>query len=254
MAEESIQASAFSCKPVTIYAFQDPRNGEIRYVGKTEQLMERIRMHRWLMRHDPGRAKYAWMRDLMSSGLKPAFVVLEIVPPGQDWAAAEKRQISELRAAGHHLLNICSGGQGGSVEALRKAWADPDIRQRRLTKIKTVTSSPEYRVKMRNILLDKWRDPEFRKMMIAARSDRFKHRGPLSDEAKSEASRKTRERWSDPEFRARYRTLHEAVVTSDEYRKKVSASIKRLWLDPRYRRKMIAAQVEGIRRRKGVGG
>ncbi len=100
-----------SSKSTVIYSLVDPRDERVRYVGKTMvSLRERLIGH--LYESKRGRNKrHNWIRKLTSLGLEPRIVPLETVPPGGDWAEAERRWIS-LLGASHDLLNGTTGGEG----------------------------------------------------------------------------------------------------------------------------------------------
>lgn len=95
---------------VYIYSLIDPRDGEIKYVGKTKDLNERLKSHF----HDARRfntPKNAWLLKLKRLGLRPRVEVLEEVDKSS-WPEAERRWIAALRNKGCPLKNICDGGEG----------------------------------------------------------------------------------------------------------------------------------------------
>jgi hypothetical protein len=65
-------------KPVewVFYALRDPRDGAIRYIGKTMFWGQR-RMAHLGKRQTGTRAKLSWLRDLSAAGLKPDMIELE---------------------------------------------------------------------------------------------------------------------------------------------------------------------------------
>jgi GIY-YIG catalytic domain len=96
-------------KPVVIYALIDPRNGRIRYVGKTNQnlksrlsahILEKSKCHRC-----------HWLDQLKAAGLKPLMAQLELVQT-RTWQEAERHWIKTLKAEGCDLTNNTSGGDG----------------------------------------------------------------------------------------------------------------------------------------------
>lgn len=97
-------------RATTIYALKDPLTDEIRYVGKTVQtLCSRLRHHR-NAKHRTHCAN--WIQKLRKLELMPIPIVLEIVPAGGDWVAAEKHWIASYRTAGARLTNLTDGGEG----------------------------------------------------------------------------------------------------------------------------------------------
>lgn len=90
-----------------IYVLFDPRDGQIRYVGKANNTKSRLKSHiRDSVRRDT--PVYRWIRDLNSVGLLPGVHIAAVVSDDQ-WQSAERLFISELRKT-HDLLNVANGG------------------------------------------------------------------------------------------------------------------------------------------------
>ena len=97
----------------TIYALKDPATGEIRYVGKANDLEARLRSHRWEKRNPKLRTrKVHWLRTLTAD---PIVEVLEVCPR-EIWAGRERHWIKKYRDEGARLTNIADGGQTSPVE------------------------------------------------------------------------------------------------------------------------------------------
>lgn len=98
-----------------VYALVDPRNDEIRYIGKTFRTA-----HRRLRRHVSDcylrgcTHRENWIRALLSDGLEPSIRVLRECSSPEELAAAECHYIAEFRASGARLTNATDGGDGGS--------------------------------------------------------------------------------------------------------------------------------------------
>lgn len=93
-----------------IYTLQDPITNEIKYVGKTNNLKNRLSSHmNTHNRINPTRK--AWILDLKSRKLKPIISVLDTVPL-KDWQFWESYWIWQLRSWGIALLNGDNGGLG----------------------------------------------------------------------------------------------------------------------------------------------
>ncbi len=101
-----------------VYALIDPRNNELRYVGKTYRLKERIYDHL----HHVGRGdqtyKARWLRLLVAEGLDPIVLTLAYVLHVEA-AALEVQYIKTLRGYGVRLTNLTDGGDG--TPGLRRA-------------------------------------------------------------------------------------------------------------------------------------
>lgn len=94
-----------------IYGLIDPREGQIRYVGATQQLKERLKDH-LTSAYRSSSPKRMWMRELLTSGLQPEMIVLETVPYAF-WEEAERYWIAKMRERGVPLLNVFHGGLDG---------------------------------------------------------------------------------------------------------------------------------------------
>lgn len=101
--------SDVSPKMITIYALKDPRDGVIRYVGKTKNaLSKRLTAHRNEKRQT---RKCRWLAKLRRDGVEPAVVVLEEVQE-TTWEESERFWIKWCRISGFDLTNHTDGGDG----------------------------------------------------------------------------------------------------------------------------------------------
>ena len=97
-------------KTCYIYTLSDPRNNQVRYVGKTNNPKQRRSAHGVLTREQKSRKKN-WVKHLKSLSLKPVFEIIEEVSI-DEWKEAEKFWITQFKAWGFILLNHTSGGDG----------------------------------------------------------------------------------------------------------------------------------------------
>ena len=95
-----------------IYGLFDPRDGELRYVGKSTNGLARPRGHTCPSKLRPRTRKNNWLKSLLSKNLKPDIVVLEELsgPGGLD--DLEKLAIAHYRSMGFGLYNSTDGGEG----------------------------------------------------------------------------------------------------------------------------------------------
>lgn len=125
-----------------IYALIDPRDGAVRYIGKTMRTANR-RLRRHLARcyvEDVHTHKNRWLRELLALGLEPSIVVVETCASPGALNESEKRHIASALASGARLTNSTPGGDGGSgkhtpesKEKIRRALAGkPKTAQHRL--------------------------------------------------------------------------------------------------------------------------
>jgi NUMOD3 motif-containing protein len=104
-----------------IYALVDPRNDQVRYVGKANDPHRRYIGHLYEQRmHYRAKNPYKrrWLDQLTKMGLKPQLRVLERVSL-QEWPTREVFWIAHYRNFGARLTNLHEGGQGGGVPGRR---------------------------------------------------------------------------------------------------------------------------------------
>lgn len=114
--------------PAFLYVLEDPRvPGEIRYIGLTQSLPQRLTTHLQLAKRKNPAPLYQWIAGLLAEGLEP-----RIRPLWQGcFADAERNEvlaIARYRELGFPLLNQADGGPGTSgwhpSEAQRKAMSE----------------------------------------------------------------------------------------------------------------------------------
>lgn len=113
-----------SDRPVHIYALYDPLDGTVRYIGRTANPKERLRMHASARPSnypvgDTLKQKLAWLRSLKEKDMKPHMVILETVS-AQDAEEAERVWIGRALKWGWPLLNTqCYWSNADSNEYMR---------------------------------------------------------------------------------------------------------------------------------------
>jgi predicted GIY-YIG superfamily endonuclease len=184
---------------VYIYALRCPVSGHIRYIGKTKDRDARLWQH--LNDAKTGKTHRArWVKKLLLLGLSPSMETLLELSDDAVWQEAEIRCIAEHRAAGHPLTNMTSGGEGiddlppESVAqhraSLRRAWADPSARERRLAEL-------------RKFVIEANKRPEVRARNAAAQRAAWAAKDMDSRAAVSnKTSASMKALWGDPDVRA----------------------------------------------------
>lgn len=125
-----------------IYALLDPRNGEIRYVGKSSSGLQRAQSHggpKRLAKDDTHKGR--WIRVLVEQGLRYQIRVLEETT-AEDLARAEVDWIARGRALGWNLTNVTDGGDGGLPGLQHTGATREKVRQAKLGK-KRAPFTPE---------------------------------------------------------------------------------------------------------------
>lgn len=102
-------------KTIRIYTLSDPLTGDVRYVGRTVNPLERrLREHINTARRGTlkDKAKEEWIVALHEQGLKPIIALIDEACLST-YRAAEKRWVAHYRLMFADLLNIKCGGDGG---------------------------------------------------------------------------------------------------------------------------------------------
>lgn len=97
-----------------VYGLSDPRDGQLRYVGKTIRgLSRRLRTHLYPRFLREKSHKNHWLRALVALGLKPEIEVLEECGSWETMNEAERFHIAYWRYIGAALTNSTAGGEEG---------------------------------------------------------------------------------------------------------------------------------------------
>lgn len=91
-----------------IYGLVDPRDNQVRYVGKANNPGERLKQH---LTDTTNPQKKDWIQELDSLSIAPAIVVLDEVVDGT-WLEREQYWIAKKKDEGCCLLNSAPGGAG----------------------------------------------------------------------------------------------------------------------------------------------
>lgn len=97
-----------------IYGLIDPRSGEIRYVGKANDVQRRLREHLKPCALKANTHKINWIKSLLLIGLQPDAVTLDTVDVDVS-SESEQAWITKLLKAGLPLTNGAEGGRGGNI-------------------------------------------------------------------------------------------------------------------------------------------
>jgi hypothetical protein len=91
-----------------IYALIDPRNNEVRYIGKSIDPKSRLISHLYIQKDDNSH-KSKWVKKLLRENLKPQMKILKICPLSE-FIEHETYYISQYNF--DRLVNSDKGGQG----------------------------------------------------------------------------------------------------------------------------------------------
>ncbi len=190
-----------------IYVLRDPRDGEVRYVGKTAYPLN-IRRSCHISHAIVGKKRThcaAWLRSLHALGLVP--LIEQIDSATEEWAACEQKWISYYQAAGARLTNHTRGGEG--VPGFKQSAET--IKKRAIKHSKTmsaVASTPEGRAELASHFASTMASPTWR----AWQSERVKAHNATpewkaanaaywNEESRMIAAERARVQWT-PERRA----------------------------------------------------
>jgi len=104
-----------------IYALICPLTEQIRYVGKTVDIKNRIRYHFNPNHTDHNTHKKNWINKLKNQNLKPEVLILDTIEClNNEWEIYEKYWISQCKSWGFNLLNY---SQGGDNPPIKTSWS-----------------------------------------------------------------------------------------------------------------------------------
>ncbi len=167
-----------------IYTLIDPRNGELRYIGKSDRPLQRLRDH---INERSNTHRSHWIQQLAALGLEPEIEIIDATPAGTDWQMVEIAYIAAARGDGIRLVNGTNGGDG--VTGL----------------------SPESRARITNAWRGRKHTPETLMKLSVARKGRKIH----TPEWLAYMSKKMAEREFSPEHRQRIREAVQKLTPAD---------------------------------------
>ena len=99
-------------KVVYIYVLKDPRDYQIKYVGKTSDINRRRKEHNQIHRNRKSK-KNSWVTHLIKNGMQPIMEVLEECKESE-WIDREKYWIQYYKKLGFDLKNMTLGGESNN--------------------------------------------------------------------------------------------------------------------------------------------
>lgn len=217
---------------IYIYGLYDPRNGLLRYVGKTNNIRIRHSAH---TRENGECYKHNWVKSLISVGLRPEIKVLETIvnSDDKDWQERERWWIKSSLDSGAPLTNLHSGGRGGfsmhesTKDKIRAKATGRKMSREAIEKMKASKAAgltPEVRERIRRAQLGKKQSAETKAKRAVAMTGRI-----VSEETRrkiSEANKISRERYlaANPPKCRLPKVKKERAPISEETREKMRAA------------------------------
>lgn len=118
--------------PTRIYVLKDPRDGMVRYVGKTfKSIQKRLTQHveDSFNINDKGfkSNKAVWIRRMYEEGFMPVIETIEICQ--ENWAEREMYWISHYNGLGFSLTNMTEGGEFSAHHTIKNGYKNPFLRK-----------------------------------------------------------------------------------------------------------------------------
>jgi hypothetical protein len=96
-------------KVVYIYSLKDPRDYQIKYIGKTIDIERRRKEHNQIHRNKKSK-KNSWIIHLIENGMQPIMEILEECEE-PNWIEREMYWIQYYKELGFDLKNMTLGGE-----------------------------------------------------------------------------------------------------------------------------------------------
>jgi GIY-YIG catalytic domain len=148
---------------IYIYALVDPRDGRMRYIGKTTNPVKRFREH--CNDKNAKLHRVCWIQSLKRQNLLPVMDILSELSDEANWQKEEMTWISCARDAGCDLTNGTDGGDGLTN-------ITPEIKDKRRLKLIGVKHTEE---RKNNISISRklcLQDPVVRQRLVDAVNNR----------------------------------------------------------------------------------
>jgi group I intron endonuclease len=236
-----------------IYEIRNSVNGKV-YIGQSQRgagVHGRWRNHRTQLRggnHHNRKLQSAWAKYGAESFV---FSVLLEVPQGTPSGTIDDHEIRYIRAneAVTNGYNILPGGKNCSVNTFvhRKTLNSVEKTKSMISMAnKQKWQNPEYRELMSTRRREMWMDEKYRADNLSIVRQTWENE-PATIVRRKKMSESAKLKWADPEFREK----QQAASARPEIKAKRSESKKRIWADPERRPALVAAVIEGSRKRRG---
>ena len=118
---------------VYIYILKDPITNEVRYVGKTQNALIRLKEH-IRKSHLTKTHKNNWVQKLIKNNLTPIMEIIALVPEDTQ-GIHEQNWIDKYKNEGVRLTNIADGGVGGNLGPIVNQKISEALKGKKLTEV-----------------------------------------------------------------------------------------------------------------------
>lgn len=223
-----------------IYGLIDPRNKELRYIGKSDTPQFRLAKHIREAKRSTHLHRLAWIKGILDDGLIPELILLMQVPTDA-WSTIERLLINSLGDSNYNLTNMADGGLGGSTARGQKRSREAR-RNISLGLKRFYADATELKESIREQSKKLWQDKEFQEKRDVALN---------APDVKSRMSKSQKLRWQDQRLREKQSVIGKRNWQDPELRKSMTENIKARWRDPEYREKRRQAMLKSWAKRKG---
>lgn len=214
---------------ISVYGLVDPRNSELRYIGKSVKPTERLTTHIREARGGSVLHSRRWISGLLSDGLKPDLFIIETCADNTSANEAECFWIASMRAVGCDLTNRTIGGDGQP----RGYRPTPEVAQKISAKNRGMKRTEEQKARLRlafNTPEERARRSEATKTLARTSPEwlgkvRHARTGKKNSE---ETNRRISAAWT-PERKAKHAAEKSALPVDDRWRQQLSAALKSRW-------------------------
>jgi hypothetical protein len=205
-----------------IYALVDPGTGQVRYIGKANDVAKRLKAHLRAARKGSKTYCARWLSGLLQEGRDPVVEILEEVA-AEGWIEAERRWIAHYTDAAAPLTNLTAGGDG----AIPNEINGDEYRRRVSAGVRRwAATDPDYKEKCGRATRGKKLPPEWRAKIGAAQVGKKIAPEAIAKAKQTKGQKAYPKRAMPAEHKEKLRRILTGRVVSAETRAKLSAARK----------------------------
>lgn len=145
--------------------------------------------------------------------------VLYIFDNADDMYAKEAELVDKDFIQETDNYNLVEGGSGASSQVMLDRWKDPEYREKMILTRRETWQDPERRKDRSNMMKSIWEDSEHRNRVTESLKKTWE-----DPELRQKARESTTKRWENPEYREKMLELHQGRSLSKESKERISKS------------------------------